>query len=65
MAAYLRFYQFEKSPFESKAAKKGLVLGTKSLKGAFGRVKQGLGEGSPRICLSGSEGIGKTSFCRA
>ncbi|MBW2724951.1 MAG: hypothetical protein JRE71_11220 [Deltaproteobacteria bacterium] len=35
------------------------------MKGAFGRVKQGLGEGSPRICLSGSEGIGKTSFCRA
>ncbi len=65
MAAYLRFYQFEKSPFESTAAKKGLVLGTKSLKGAFGRVKKGLEEGSPRICLSGSEGIGKTSFCRA
>jgi type II secretory pathway predicted ATPase ExeA len=65
MAAYLRFYQFEKSPFESTAAKQGLVLGTKSLKGAFGHVKQGLEEDSPRICLSGSAGVGKTSFCRA
>lgn len=65
MAAYLRFYRFESSPFESAAAKRRMVLGTQSLRSAFGHVKQGLAEGSPRVCLSGSGGVGKTSFCRA
>ncbi|MFT5695133.1 MAG: general secretion pathway protein A [Myxococcota bacterium] len=65
MAAYLRFYEFDNSPFESDAAKRSMVLGTQSLRGAFGDVKQGLEDDSPRICLSGPGGVGKTSFCRA
>ncbi len=65
MAAYLRFYQFDASPFENTAKRRGMVLGTQSLKGALTRVRQGLAEDSPRICLSGSAGVGKTSFCRA
>jgi MSHA biogenesis protein MshM len=65
MAAYLRFYQFDASPFESSNQKRAMVLGTHSLRGAFKQVKNGLIEDSPRICLSGSGGIGKTSFCRA
>lgn len=65
MAAYLRFYQFDASPFESGKAKRGLVLGTPSLRGALAKVKQSLNEGSPRICLTGSAGVGKTSFSRA
>jgi general secretion pathway protein A len=65
MATYLRFYQFDTSPFESSNQKRAMVLGTHSLRGAFKQVKNGLIEDAPRICLSGSEGIGKTSFCRA
>ena len=65
MAAYIRFYQFDASPFGSGKAKPGVVLGTKSLRGALAKVKQGLAEDSPRICLTGSSGVGKTSFCRA
>lgn len=65
MAAYLRFYQFDASPFESSNDKRAMVLGTRSLRGAFEQVKNGLEEDSPRICLSGSGGVGKTSFCRA
>lgn len=65
MAAYIRFYQLDASPFGDGTGKSGLVLGTSSLRGALSEVKQGLAEGSPRICLTGSAGIGKTSFCRA
>ncbi len=65
MAAYLRFYQFNSSPFDGSVAKRGMVLGTQSLRGALGRVKHALEEDAPRICLSGSEGVGKTSLCRA
>lgn len=65
MAAYLRFYEFDNSPFESDGAKRSMVLGTQSLRGAFDEVKQGLDDDSPRICLSGPGGVGKTSFCRA
>ncbi len=65
MAAYLRFYQFDASPFESSNQNRGMVLGTRSLREAFKQVKNGLTEDSPRICLSGSGGVGKTSFCRA
>lgn len=65
MAAYLRFYQFDSSPFDGSVTKRGMVLGTQALKGALARVKQGLEEGAPRICLNGSKGLGKTSFGRA
>ncbi len=65
MAAYLRFYQFASSPFDGSVTKRGMVLGTQALKGALAQVKQGLEEGAPRICLNGSEGLGKTSFGRA
>ena len=64
MAAYLRFYQLERAPFEHKPTK-GLVLGTQSLRAAFSEIKNGLDDDSPRICLSGSTGVGKTSLCRA
>ena len=64
MAAYLRFYQLEKSPFENQK-QKGLVLGTHSLRAAFAEIKRGLEEDSPRICFSGSSGVGKTSLARA
>ncbi len=65
MAAYLRFYQFDSSPFDGSVTKRGMVLGTKALRGALAQVKQALDEGAPRICLSGPEGLGKTSFGRA
>ena len=65
MAAYIRFYRFDASPFDNGNAKPGLVLGTQSLRGALAKVKQGLTEDSPRICLTGSAGVGKTSFSRA
>jgi general secretion pathway protein A len=65
MAAYIRFYQFDASPFGDGNAKPGMVLGTHSLRGALAKVKQGLSEDSPRICLTGSAGVGKTSFSRA
>ena len=65
MAAYLRFYQLVASPFDGLVTQHGMVLGTPALKSALAQVKQGLDEGAPRICLSGSEGLGKTSFGRA
>ncbi|MDP6979198.1 MAG: hypothetical protein QF570_11440 [Myxococcota bacterium] len=65
MAAYLRFYQFDSSPFDGSVTKRGMVLGTQALRGALAQVKQALDEGAPRICLSGPSGLGKTSFGRA
>jgi len=65
LAAYLRFYQLEKAPFESDSENRGFILGTRSLRSAFAEIKQGLEDGLPRICVSGSAGVGKTSLCRA
>ena len=64
MATYLNFHQLECSPFEGHDSHQ-LVLATSSLRHAYAQIKAGLDEGSPRICLSGSSGIGKSSLARA
>ncbi len=64
MSSYLKFYQLEKSPFDTSAQSK-LVLGTKALRAAFAQIEQGLAEGTARICVSGAAGMGKTSLARA
>ncbi len=64
MPAYLKFYQLDKTPFES-GVRGNLVLGTEALRSAFAEIERGLGEGAPRICLDGNAGMGKTSLARA
>ena len=64
MSAYLKFFQLEKSPFDTRA-QSNLVLGTKALRGAFSEIETGLSDGAPRICVNGKAGLGKTSLARA
>jgi type II secretory pathway predicted ATPase ExeA len=64
MSAYLKFFELEKSPFDT-SAQSNLVLGTKALRGAFAEIEQGMDEGSARICVTGDSGMGKTSLARA
>lgn len=64
MATYLNFHKLERSPFEGQMSDQ-LVLATASLRHAYAQVKAGLKADSPRICLSGGSGIGKSSFARA
>lgn len=64
MSAYLKFFQLEKSPFDTRA-QSNLVLGTKALRTAFSEIETALADGAPRICVSGKEGLGKTSLARA
>jgi general secretion pathway protein A len=64
MAAYLKFHRLEAAPFEGSESAR-LVLATEAFRNAFTEVKFGLEDGSPRICLSGSAGIGKSSLASA
>ena len=64
MAAYLKFHELERPPFEGPGSDR-LVLATESLRRAFGDIKTGLDEGAPRVCISGGPGIGKSSLARA
>jgi len=64
MSEYLTFFELENSPFDT-SAKNSLVLGTKALRSAFAQIEKGLAEGSPRICVGGKAGMGKTSLSRA
>lgn len=64
MSAYLKFFQLEKSPFDTRA-QSNLVLGTQALRSAFAEIEAGLSEGAPRICVDGKSGLGKTSLARA
>lgn len=64
MAAYLKFHRLGRSPFEG-AESAQLVLATEALRTAFAEIKTGLAERSPRICVSGGPGIGKSSLARA
>jgi type II secretory pathway predicted ATPase ExeA len=64
MAAYLKFHQLQRMPFEGADSNR-LVLATESLRRAYAEIKSGLAENSPRICLSGGPGIGKSSLARA
>jgi type II secretory pathway predicted ATPase ExeA len=64
MSAYLKFFELEKSPFDT-SAQSNLVLGTKALRGAFSEIETGMAEGAARICVTGDTGMGKTSLARA
>lgn len=64
MSAYLKFFELEQSPFEGRAQSQ-VVLGTRALRDAFGRIRTGLEEGASRLCVSGGSGLGKTSLARA
>ncbi len=64
MATYLKFHQLERSPFEGDGSDQ-LVLATDSLRRAYAEIKSGLDDGSPRLCMSGGPGIGKSSLARA
>ena len=64
MSAYLKFFEFEQSPFEGKA-QSHVVLGTRALREAFATIRDGLEEDAARICLNGGRGMGKTSLARA
>ena len=64
MSAYLTFFELESSPFDTKT-QSNLVLGTEALRAAYAQVQKGLEDGSPRICVSGKTGMGKTSLARA
>jgi len=64
MATYLKFHQLEHSPFEGPGSER-LVLATASLRRAYAEIRSGMQDDSPRICLSGGSGIGKSSFARA
>jgi len=64
MESYLKFFELDQSPFDAEG-KHGVVLGTEALRKAFREIRQGLDEGAPRICVSGNQGLGKTSLCRA
>jgi type II secretory pathway predicted ATPase ExeA len=64
MPAYLKYFELKQSPFEGKAQSK-VVLGTRALRDAFKAIRDGLEEGSARICVSGGPGLGKTSLARS
>jgi len=64
MATYLKFHELARSPFEGAGSDR-LVLATEALRHAYAEIKTGLDEGSPRICVSGGPGIGKSSLARA
>ena len=64
MATYLKFHQLERSPFEGRGDDP-FVLATASLRRAYAEIRSGMEDDSPRICLSGGSGIGKSSFARA
>jgi type II secretory pathway predicted ATPase ExeA len=64
MSAYLKFFELEKSPFDT-SARSSVVLGTKALRAAYAQIQAGLDEDAPRICVSGGTGMGKTSLARA
>ncbi len=64
MSAYLKFFELERSPFEGEAQAQ-VVVGTRALRDAFGTIQTGLEEGISRICVSGEQGLGKTSLARA
>jgi MSHA biogenesis protein MshM len=64
MESYLKFFELDQSPFDAEG-KSGVVLGTEALRKAFREIRQGLEEGAPRICVSGNQGLGKTSLFRA
>jgi len=64
VSAYLKFFQLEKSPFDTRA-QSNLVLGTKALRTAYTEIEDALVDGAPRICVDGKEGLGKTSLARA
>jgi len=64
MSAYLQFFELEQSPFEGKTGTQ-VVLGTKALREALEKIRDGLDEGVARICVSGGPGLGKTSLARA
>jgi general secretion pathway protein A len=64
MAAYLKFHRLEAAPFEGTESAR-LVLATEAFRNAFTEVKFGLEDDCPRICLSGSGGIGKSSLASA
>jgi len=64
MSAYLKYFQLERSPFDS-AERSNLVLGTRAIRGAFQQIEEGLAEDTPRICVNGAAGMGKTSLSRA
>ncbi len=64
MSAYLKFFELKQSPFEGKAQSK-VVLGTRALRDAFAEIRDGLAEGSARICVNGGPGFGKTSLARS
>lgn len=64
MGTYLKFHHLERSPFEGEPGER-LVLATESLRRAYAEIKSGLDQGSPRICVSGGPGIGKSSLARA
>jgi len=64
MATYLKYHQLERSPFEGRGSDQ-LVLATASLRRAYAEIKSGLDDDSPRICITGGAGIGKSSLARA
>ncbi|MBW2231222.1 MAG: hypothetical protein JRH17_12630 [Deltaproteobacteria bacterium] len=64
MSAYLKFFELEQSPFDTRSQSK-LVLGTKALRDAYAEIQAGIEDGSARICVSGGSGLGKTSLARA
>lgn len=64
LSAYLKFFELEQAPFEGDARRR-LVLGTEAVHRAFGTIQSGLSEGASRICVSGQDGLGKTSLARA
>lgn len=64
MAAYLRFHELDASPFEPPTNNR-FVLATEALRRAYAEIRSGLDEGSPRVCLSGGAGIGKSSLAAA
>lgn len=64
MPAYLKFFSFERAPFEGEDAAK-VVLGTRAVREALTAIEEGLQEGAARICVSGESGLGKTSLARA